>query len=303
MAEGIKKNTGLLLEKRPNVKDWKFLGYTGIDDKILRPDGQWDKYLPEFETQKQNNFDTYACVTYATLNCVETILLRKWGRTENYSDRFLATVSGTVCNRGNHMARVANALINHGCCKEDVYPFSADIDTCSDYYAIIPEKVKKLALPFKNQYDFRWEWVENTPETMKEALKYSPLTVVVHGGKHLVELYGYVDGRYWKCYDHYERKYKTFLWDYAFGRIMKFSLNQKLMPSIEIDNDTLVQEVEESGTPGLVLDNKIIVDDPALLLITWIMRNGGILQGKTKSLTKAEWSSFDKINLTKELIK
>lgn len=302
MSEDFIRNTGLLLEERPNIKDWRFLGYTGIDDKILQPDGQWDKYLPAYESQKKNTFDTYACVTYATLNCVETIILRKFGREENYSDRFLATISGTICNRGNHMSRVANALIKHGCCYEDLYPFPDEIDTCAEYYAPIPQGVKDVAEVFRNHFDFRWEWVWGGKEEMKEALKYSPITAVVWGGKHLVMIYGYEEGKYWKAFDHYFNRYKVFTWDYDFGSVMKFSLNKKIMPKLDLFNDVLVQEVEKSGKFGLTLDGKIIVDDVELLLATWNMRNEGRVEGKTKALTKEEWDSFEKINLKKESI-
>ena len=77
------RNTGLRISERNNAKDWCFLGYTGINDKILVENGQWDRYLPVYEAQGRQGFDSYACVTFSTLNCVETLIRRQYGEEEN----------------------------------------------------------------------------------------------------------------------------------------------------------------------------------------------------------------------------
>ena len=97
-----------VIERRPSPKDWRAGGVTGIvRGDILRADGQWDSYLPILEKQYGPYFDTEACVSFGNINCPETLMYRQFGKKVNYSDRFIAKMSGTT-QQGNDEYTVAD---------------------------------------------------------------------------------------------------------------------------------------------------------------------------------------------------
>jgi hypothetical protein len=58
-----------------NEQDFK-LGQLKLKAEVLQPDGQWDAFLPVKEYQRKNGLETYACVSYGTLNCIEILMKR-----------------------------------------------------------------------------------------------------------------------------------------------------------------------------------------------------------------------------------
>jgi len=312
---------GLLEQEEHSAKEWGLAGgVSGVSENVLRPDGQWDDFLPEFESQWKDGFDTYACVTFSALNCIETLVKVRYDKDINKSDRFVAKMSDTRCGYGNWLYKVADTIKEQGSCDEVDYPFSDGL-VCETYYAEIPEDLKLKAKLLIEDYDIKWEWAYNY--TLQEGLTYAPLQVTIwaygkrdsndiyqHPGttksNHAVMLYGYKEGEYWKIYDHYANKFKKLAWDYPMTSQLKFEIIKKLtqppMPTIKVDNDTLVQDVEDSGAIGMVLDDKIIVDDLAKVLATWQIRNNGNTVGKVRSLKKDEWDSFQKMNISKQPI-
>ena len=83
----------------PKGTDFIF-GAGKIPEVVLQPNGDWTDFLTTKEFQAPYNFETYACVTFTILNCIEILIKRQYGIEKNYSDRFLAIVSGTK-NPGN----------------------------------------------------------------------------------------------------------------------------------------------------------------------------------------------------------
>jgi uroporphyrinogen-III synthase len=51
-------------------------GLTTLPKIVLQVDGQWDKFLPEFELQTDPDFDTFNCVAFATTSAVELLVKR-----------------------------------------------------------------------------------------------------------------------------------------------------------------------------------------------------------------------------------
>jgi hypothetical protein len=97
-------------------------------------------------------------------------------------------------------------------------------------------------------YGVGHEWVSgsNRIEKMKEALKYSPLGVAVAAwygpndkglyyrpsgepDNHWCMIYGYEEGKFWRCFDHYDNTFKKLEWNYYFGWAMRYSLWKKIM--------------------------------------------------------------------------
>lgn len=140
---------------------------------VLNPSGNWETWLPSTEHQAPD-YETQACVSFNTLNCVE--ILRKFQEDldVNLSDRFVARISGTNPNAGNSPRVVANAVKKFWSVKEPEWPRPA---TLEEFYANIPEKLRSLAIGRGSKYEFGYEQVPYSSIPM--ALTFSPLGISV----------------------------------------------------------------------------------------------------------------------------
>lgn len=312
-------NYGLIEQKEVAVKDWRFGGLSGAVKTVLKADGQYTDYLPDKEYQAGLYFDSLGCVSFSALNCLETINNIK-GIKSNYSDRFTARMSGTT-KKGNTFKNVAESIRKAGVLDEGLWPFPrtqrTPIFDWPDFYVNVPDELKMIALNWTTCHDVDWEWVDTT--LLKDALVYGPVQVGVYawpkpqknglftdGGNqrrnHAVELVGYQEGDYWTIFDSYDKTLKNLVWSYDFKSGLQFSVNkitnsQTPMPTIQLPDDVLVQEVEVSGTFGLHLNGKIIIGDEGKLLATWLMRNNGHVIDKSFALKQSDWASFPKTDL------
>ena len=236
------KNTGLKLEPIVPDKDYILGGYGSLGGAVLQQDGQWDAYLPDNEVQSTADFESYACVAFATLNCVEILARKIYGKIVNWSDRFLAIISGTEAFKGNTPQGVAETLRKKGCVNESILPFE------QPFYAPIKQNLYTLALAFIAEYSFGHEYVTPLPNDMMVALQYSPLVFSVYawvqddkglyykptGAKdtHATVVYGYVEGQYWKCFDSYFADgilLKKIRWDALPQQCKRFTLTRQIL--------------------------------------------------------------------------
>ena len=163
----------------PSEKDYVF-GASGVPMTVLVEDGDWTPYLPDKEYQNLNGVEPYACVTFTILNAVETLIFKQYGIRKNFSDRFLAAISGTKEQQGNSPREVGDALRKHGVTLEEVWPFSSDVSTYETYYAEIPDEARKIAKEFTDEWVFSYESVPTNPDAISAALKCSPLLMSVY---------------------------------------------------------------------------------------------------------------------------
>jgi hypothetical protein len=292
-----------LLPTRPTQADWE-VGSSPIDFELINPEGNWTNWLPAVEYQNRWGYDRMACVTYSYLNCLETLYYFKTGKPKNFSDRWLAKLSGTNRN-GNYLSSVADTARNLGLVDEYVWP-----DTeggWNEYYKEIPQDIINKGKDFLKDWSLYREWVYGADD-MYLALKATPLQVTVAYASgngilnpsgihnHAVMVYNAKKDEYWEVFDHYTQSEKKYAWNYQFGAILKPSLLTK-KTMLTIQNNTLVQLVQGAGNFGLYLDNKIIVDDLAKIMAVWQVRNQGDTRGKVRALTLEQWEMFDKVNL------
>jgi len=222
--------------------------------EIIQEDGQWSKYLPEPEFQLRNNFESYNCVTYGTLNCLEILLKRQYGGEYNKSERYVGVMSWTS-KYGNNPQKVIETIRKEsGLIDEEYLPFHNEINNWNEYYSPDPmvEKYIKIGKKWLSKYIIKHEWVLNDDytgkkqETLKDALKYSPIGISVYAWKindiglytkdnepdnHWVTLYGYREGEYWKVFDHYNDTYKKLVWNYKFGFAKRYYLKKEKVES------------------------------------------------------------------------
>ena len=143
----------------------------------INPSGDWTADLPIPELQNKG-FETWSCVTHTVLNCVEILIKKKYGLDRNYSERFLAAVSGTE-EGGNTPNQVCEFLRKIGVVPEELLPFGPDINTFEKFYAPISPKLYELAREFLAEWDFKYEDVPDDNEAILKALKCSPLGLAV----------------------------------------------------------------------------------------------------------------------------
>jgi len=262
--------SGLILPEKERETDYLFLG-GNLERKRILPGGDWRPYLPTEEAQATRMFDPYCCVSMSFNNAMEmlegyllrlieidpevkTILdnleaLDTNGR-PNFSDRYLARMSGTIPGRGNTMDKVFDAVREFGLVGEKVWPKGETMGQ-SEYYKEIPQDIQDLGKKFLEYFEFGYESLPYanfmvkypTEASINEALEYSPLWVCVDGNYEFDN-----DGRvgmmgkaisynhattlvapgHW-VFDSYAPFLKQFVADYKFGYVKSFHLKKKRM--------------------------------------------------------------------------
>jgi len=294
----------------------EFGGLTTVDKVLVFPDGNAIPYLPSFETQSNVYFDTWGCVSHSFENACEAYLKARYNELFDFSDRDLVVLSGTKPGVGNSGEKVLATAKNLGLIPQELADWDStnrdpkvNIQEVYYAYARTPE-AEDVARDFNEKYEIVGEWVAR--ENWAEASKFGTLQVYVNawhykGGKyynptgkhnHAVLMANYKEV---KIFDTYKPEIKTLSsWDDAYYWALKINIIKKNMDKPKIDNNTLVQLVEGVGCFGLYLDNKIIVDDLSKIIASWLVRNAGKLDGKTKALSQVNWNMFDKYNLKME---
>lgn len=210
-------------------KDWVFGTTLSAPKVVHRPDGQWDEWLVEKEAQDARGFDPLSCASYGTHNAgIEILAKFLFGKDLNFSDRWLAAVTGTKEKGGNDPHFVAEWIRSKGTVKEELWPFN--VNNFNDYYITPPLHLNSEATKFLSEYNFRHEYVGVSHAQMKEALKGSPLGASVFAWPHVdaegryyklpgetdnhwTTIYGYVEGEYWKVFDSAEKTTKKLHWN------------------------------------------------------------------------------------------
>jgi hypothetical protein len=171
------KNLGVIIEQKP--KDW---AAGSLPYEILNPTGDWTAYLPSDENQATHLTDSMACVTFSCLNVIETQYKFFTGKDINFSDRFIAKLSGTT-PQGNSVQKVLDAINEYGLVLEEEWPTDLSFDW-NKYYADIPQEVRdKANKNIKVQYEFHYQ-------DFAKELKHAPLEMIIETNKpyHSVEM-------------------------------------------------------------------------------------------------------------------
>jgi hypothetical protein len=223
-------------------------GASPVPFEVLQEDGSWLNHLPPLEWQSvwgNVAFETSACATYGTLNALEILIDRKYGREADKSDRWLATVSGTTM-QGNSPHKIGETLRKLGVPKEGEWP-SLGTQNATEYYQKPTDASYKLARRFLDRYNIKHEYVAPDKASVKEALKTSPLGVSVYAwikqGDRYVHPPGATDNHYCvmvDCNDEYFIVFDTYeddgsplkkvSWDYAPAIIKRYYIEENMAP-------------------------------------------------------------------------
>jgi len=243
-------NRGLIL-KPLDPEDYIFGSETQLKGEILQPNGQWIDFIPEAERQYRDSFETNGCTGFGTLNMLEILTLRKFGRALNFSDRFLNKLSGTDPKKGNYPKAPAETLRKKWSVYEHEWPFDESIKTVEDFYAEVPKRLQLLALGRGAEWSFGYDFITNTNDVnLMNALMYSPLCISVAlmpgedgmyykpegwQDSHWTTLIGYKEGEYWLVYDSYPSHFdesthiKKVKWDTKFQVAMRYTLDRQIV--------------------------------------------------------------------------
>ena len=242
-------NYGFIEPKIEKDKDFFLGGFRSAPFEVLQESGQWDEFLPPIEIQHNKIFDSYNCTGYGTLNALEFLMQRKFGKSINFSERYTGICAGTY-PPGNDPQTVITSIRGSGLIEEISLPFTSfDTDmTLVEYYSPKPmeDYLTKKGKKFLEEYTIQHDWVyqlgeEASPEKLKNSLKSSPLGVSVNAwnkegelyvkekgsrDNHWTLLFGYEDGKFWKIYDSYEDNIKHLAWDYDFGFVKRYYISR-----------------------------------------------------------------------------
>ena len=246
MQDKIKKievrDYGLILDEI--TPDNYVLGGGMVPREVIRPNSDWDMFLPDREIQHNDSIDTSNCTGFAFANNIEILMYALFGRRLNYSDRFIGINAGTW-PPGNTPHRVGEAIRKRGMVLENLLPFDDSIKTISEYYSPkpMPKWIAEVGGKWRDEYEFKHEWVFKNKVSIKrkrellfEALKYSPVCVSVRAWQsmpmgeygevyykepgdidtHLTVLYGHQDRKFWKVFDTYDNTIKLLDGNYDF---------------------------------------------------------------------------------------
>lgn len=164
-------NTGLIPE--PIAPNTGFLGAVAGDLPDILPSGDWEPYLPIFESQSRFGLETMNCVQCSRLNATE-ILSNFHGKPLNLSDRALGWAAGTTKN-GNTYSNCDFWLRRRGVCAEPSWPWDQEL-SWDEYYIEPPQDVQDEMLALLDKWVFGQRvYVPSDVESLKAALKKGPL--------------------------------------------------------------------------------------------------------------------------------
>lgn len=165
---------GLIFDK-PSPEHYVF-GSSSLPFEILQSDGDWQPYLPTKEYQNKQGTESYACVVFTLLNCIEILIKRKYGLERNYAEAFLAELAHTRENRGSSPQDVCEMLRKIGVPEEKDFPFDEWLLNNSK----ITDALYQTALKITEEFEIGHEFVVPKHESITLALTSSPLMISVY---------------------------------------------------------------------------------------------------------------------------
>lgn len=238
------RNYGFVAPEEIKEQEYVLGASRSLPKTVLQEDGDWSAYLPTYEPQFNQFFDTFGCTIYGTENCIETLERRITDKEKNYSERFIYILAG-VRPPGADPHKIAEVIRSEKLILDEVLPM---VETYNDYLRPNPMDPKLMVQAQLWEWDFGHEWVwkkeqtkESRLEKIKEALKYSPLGVSVSAwyeengvyvdageqNNHWCELYGIAPNGY-KIFDTYDHSHKILSFDHN----IRFCKRYALTPAI-----------------------------------------------------------------------
>lgn len=162
----------------------KKLGYL-VPRVELCLEKDWTPYLPLYEPQYGDGWDTYGCTVWGTENAIETVLKRITGKEYNLSERFVYILEN-IHPPGHDPYLVAECIEKNGVVENSTLPMTSSYQDFIQPNPL-PQYIVDEAKKFKEKYDFRHEPIfpvgatlEEKDKIIDEVLKYSPIGVSLY---------------------------------------------------------------------------------------------------------------------------
>lgn len=171
------RNSGLIFEE-PKPEDY-VLGYTSpLQNKVIFKDGHgWLDFQRPEERQFNRNFDSFSCVTFSCLKALSYYFKVVYNLDMNFSERFTASMSGTIPGRGNSVRNVLESIRKQGFVLESDYPSMADNMTEAEWFKYPPKSVRDKALANLKKWKITWEVLSTNSDVphdlVNNALQYA----------------------------------------------------------------------------------------------------------------------------------
>jgi hypothetical protein len=293
-------NTGYLGKER-HPRDWQLGSISGDDFPIIRLNGDWREFVPKGEHQGQS----MGCVAHSMCNVLEMHALASGLGDFNFSDRYLAEMSGTT-QIGNSFWPVWMSARKYGLVSEERWPSPAGLDF-NTYYRDIPIEIIEEGIAFAKRYDIQMRWIEEDIESMEFALMSTPLWVASLGHAYTIIARG--DGG-WITFDSFSGPDGSFVGFHPDDRLFSGIAQVRLIPQAglmppTLPEECLVFEAQGIGRWGLHVKGKLYVDDLPKLEGQWMLRNRDsvtdkFMGGPMKPITTEMFDSFPHYNLKNE---
>lgn len=207
-----------LINVQPKEKDFFFGTEASLRGVDVLPSGDWTPYLPSGEDQFGIGWDSMSCASFSYTSTVETYLNflikekritafnNKWladngyigpdGKV-NFSDRFLAIMSGTTIS-GNSLNKVAETARTVGLIPQSMLLFGGNSwGEFMNPEAITPDMIKK-GKEFLQRFKLSYEWFmwnndrfldANEQKLLADSLRQLPVQVgIPFPASHAIEL-------------------------------------------------------------------------------------------------------------------
>lgn len=265
-------NLGIIHE--PIAPDTGFLGGVGGELPDILPSGDWEPYLPKFESQNKWDLETLNCVQYSRLNASE-IQANFHGRPLNLSDRGLGWAAENT-RAGNTYSKCDYWFRERGACAEEHWPWDKPM-TWAEYYAQPPfDVIHEMGLLLDE-----WEigmrvYVPNTVDGLRAALRKGPIwfctrdhSMVIYraddAGIHILDTYPLQgDGkRHWPLSD-VSKIVSAYLVPFTPKHLAP-------EPMIELPKNSLIVVVDGHGERLMNVDGTKLYQDDAGKILTEVM--------------------------------
>ena len=249
------KQYGLVIGKEdPNAY---ILGGGMLPRVILQEDGNWGPFLPVYEPQFNDKYDSYGCTVWATENCIETMLERLHPNEWNFSERFIYILAN-ISPPGADPHHVMEVIRENGLIPNDLLPMTPNYEDFLKPKPMTDALLEEgLKFGYEVRHEYLWKFGDNPTKEerlkkIKEALQYSPLAVSVTAwfeengvyvdngqpNTHLTELFAIGEKGY-MVFDSYDQSIKVLSFDHNIGMAKRFHLER----SNKLQQVSLLQKV------------------------------------------------------------
>jgi len=243
-ALGI-KNYGFVAPKTIEHKEYVLGGVYSLPQVNIQPNRQWDDFLPEYEPQFGENWDTFGCTIWGTENALEILEYRLRGIKKNYSERSVYIGTNTR-PPGNDPHVIAEWIRDNGLVDDSDLPMAKSFEEFITPDPL-PREIIKKGKSWASQNSFGHQWVfrgsespEEKTNRMMDELQRSPLGISVSaweeqdgiyidGGNpnnHWCVCYGHTE-KGWKIFDSYDHSRKIYSYDSEISFCKRYTISTK----------------------------------------------------------------------------